>query len=256
MKWPNEVMLIRHDTSEYNILKDKKKIDKVYQKFLEAWKQNPDSTKTRRLALVVKNKYNLKCGDAKTKLADEEGKKAYETGMGLSKTCDLPDVIFVSPYDRTKKTLHCLTKGWKGLEKVKVFEEERIREQEHGIANLYNDWKVFLTLHPDQRKLQEIERLYWYRFPQGESVPDVRERIRSFMSTLTRDWNGKNVLLVTHHLSILAFRAHMDRLSAEEFIDLDNNDKPINCGVTLYRGYPKLGKNGQLKLEYYNRRFY
>lgn len=254
MKWPSSVMLIRHDTSEYNVLRDKKKLDSDYLNFLEAWDRDSHSEETRKLAMIVKNKFSLNVGDARTKLADKDGKKAFETGVALSKKCKVPDVIFVSPYNRTKLTLEHLMRGWKKLKKVQVFEEERIREQEHGIANLYNDWRVFHALNPDQRELYQIEKSYWYRYPQGESVPDVRARIRNFMTTLSRDWNNKNVLLITHHLSILAFRAHMERLSADEFIWLDEKDKPINCGVTLYKGHENLGKNGKLLLEYYNKR--
>ena len=35
--------------------------------------------------------------------------------------------------------------------KVKIIEDERIREQEHGLSSIYNDWRVFFTLHPEQK---------------------------------------------------------------------------------------------------------
>ena len=97
---------------------------------------------------------------------------------------------------------------------------------------------------------------YWYRYPQGENVPDVRDRNRSWTTTLTRDFVGKKVLAVTHHLNILATRANLERLGECEFTRLDEEDKPINCGVTLYRCDPTKGKNGHLVLEYYNRKLY
>lgn len=156
----------------------------------------------------------------------------------------LPDVIFVSPYFRTMETLEWMKKGWPELQNVKVYEEERIREQEHGLSLLYNDWRVFL------------EGAYWYRYPQGENVPDIRERLRSWLTTLTRDFAGKNILAVTHHLSILGLRANLERLSAEEFIKLDHSEPPANCSVTIYKGHPELGSDGRFLLESYNQKLY
>jgi hypothetical protein len=51
-------------------------------------------------------------------------------------------------------------------------------------------------------------------------------------------------------------RANLERLSSEEFIRLDEEEKPRNCGVTIYRGNPHRGANGKLELECYNRCFW
>lgn len=256
MKWPISLMLIRHDTSAYNILRDRKKDDPMYRDFLASWEKDPGSEMTRALAVLVHEKFALGVSDADTPLADMEGRQAYETGVWLSSNGKLPDVVFVSPYSRARLTLEHISRGWPELGSVKTYEEERIREQEHGLSLLYNDWKVFHALHPEQRRLYQLEGPYWYRYPQGENVPDVRERNRSWLTTLTRDFSEKSVLVVTHHLNILAMRANLERLSAEEFIRLDQEEKPINCGVTLYRGHWDKGANGRLELEYYNRKYY
>lgn len=255
IKWPKWIMLIRHDVSAYNVLKGVKEKDPLFQQFKKAWERDPESDRTASLAREVNKKILRGMGDASTPLADVEARRAREVGKALSKG-ELPDVIFVSPYIRTKLTLAGLVKGWPDLAHVLTYEEERIREQEHGMALLYNDWRVFQALHPKQRKLRQLEGPYWYRYPQGENVPDVRDRNRSWTTTLTRDFAGKRVLAVTHHLNILATRANFERLDAEHFTDLDEHDKPINCGVTLYRCDPKQGANGRLVLEYYNRRLY
>jgi broad specificity phosphatase PhoE len=249
-------MLIRHDTSAYNVLKVKKKADPVYNMFMVERLRNPLSEETKRLACHVQQRFALKMGDAMTPLADAEGKQACRTGIALAVCDKVPDVIFVSPYLRAKLTLKHLIRGWPALGDVKVYEEERIREQEHGLALLCNDWKVFEALHPEQRLLRNMEGSYWYRYPQGENVPDVRERNRSWLTTLTREFRGKKVLVITHHLNILAMRANLERFGAAEFLRLDAREKPINCGVTLYRGNPKKGKDGRLELEYYNRKNY
>ena len=255
MKWPASLTLIRHDTSEYNALKDRRKNDPLYLEFLEARRKDPSNDKTKLLAIMVQEKFALKKGDYKTPLADKTGRQAYETGVALS-TGTLPDVIFVSPYQRTRDTLKHLTRGWPALKGVKIYEEERIREQEHGLALLYSDWKVFEAIYPDQKRLRKMEGSYWYRYPQGENVPDVRERNRSWLTTLTRDFAGKHILVINHHLSILATIANLGRFGANDFISLDEKEKPINCGVTVYRGMPDQGKDGRLVLESYNTKHY
>jgi len=73
-----------------------------------------------------------------------------------------------------------------------------------------------------------------------------------------RDFHDQNVLVVTHHLTILGMRANLERFDADEFLRIDKEEKPINCGVTIYKGNPKLGKDGQGKLELlaYNSKLY
>ena len=263
MKWPQYLGLIRHDTSAYNILKEKKKDDPLYKAFLREWNANPESRTTQALAHLVAEKFALGIGDASTPLADKEGKRAFTVGKALRQYFhfaflgeNLPDIIFVSPYTRTRETLRHIGRGWPELQNVRVVEEERIREQEHGLSLLYNDWRVFHALYPEQARLRKLEGSYWYRYPQGESVPDVRERNRSWMTTLVRDFSEQRVLAVTHHLNILAVRANLERLGTEEFIHLDETDKPANCSLTLYCGKGHLGKEGKFELEFYNKRFH
>jgi broad specificity phosphatase PhoE len=257
MKWPISLMLIRHDTSAYNVLKDKKSTDSIYEEFLREYEKDHTSEETKKFASEVEKKFSLGICDADTPLVDEEGLKAFQTGVKLrAEGTPVPEIIFVSPYKRTRMTFEHLKRGWPELENVKVYEDERIREQEHGIATLYNDYRVYHVFHPEQKRLRELEGPYWYRFLQGENIPDVRTRNRSWLTTLTRDFAGKRILAITHHLNILATIANLDRLNSDEFIKLDNEDKPINCGVTLYKGYPELGQDGKIKLEYYNKRYY
>ena len=250
------VTFIRHDTSVYNALRDKKKGDPLYVRYLAARKKDDGSEEARDLARQVQKKFNLRVSDADTPLVDIEGRQAFEVGTVLASLHEQPDVVFVSPYLRATQTLEHLTRGWPALRSVKRYDDDRVREQDHGLATLYNDWRVFETLYPEQKALRKLQGPYWYRYPQGENVPDVRGRNRSWLGTITRDYAGKHVLVVTHHLNILAVRANLERFGAAEFIRLDEKEKPINCGVTVYLGDPNKGKNGRLELEYYNRKYY
>ena len=258
MKWPKWLMLVRHDTSIYNLLKKEKEIDPKYAEFLNEWKVNPLSKQSENFARQIQDIYTPKItGDADTPLADPQGLQAQRTGAELRiRHVDLPDVVFVSPYRRAKQTLASMVKGWPELSSVHVHEEERVREQEYGLSLIYTDRRVFETLNPDQHKLRKIEGPYWYRFPQGENVPDVRERNRSWMNMVVQNYSGKKVMVITHHLNILAQRANFEGFGAETFIRLDRSECPINCGVTLYRAQDGSVNDTQMNLEYYNKKFY
>ncbi|MFA6043115.1 MAG: histidine phosphatase family protein [Patescibacteria group bacterium] len=255
MKWPNYILFLRHDTSKFNRLRELKAQDPEYDRFKLAYEENPESPETRALAMLLHLRYKLEVADCRTPLADAEAKRAVITGQNLRDQIAAPELIFCSPYERTKSTLVGLQKGWPELANVKMVEEERIRELEHGLSLLYNDWRIYFAFYPEQRRLYEQEGPYWFRWQQGENVPDVRERVRSWLNTLTRDFSGKKILVVSHHLTILALRANLERLDEHEFNRIDEEEKPINCGATLYTGIPDQGSNGRLDLTYYNRSF-
>lgn len=252
MKWPNSLTLVRHGQSEYNALRAKKEADPTYQQFKAEFKKDSTSEIARYLAKLINNKFSLGVGDYGTLLTKEGRTQARVTGRELQKHIHLPEVVFVSPYLRTRNTFEEMVAGWPELGNAKIVFDDRIREQEHGLSLIYNDWRVFEALHPEQRKLHELLGPYWYQYPQGESVSEVRDRIRLFMEMLVREYAEKEVLLITHHLTILSIRANLERLSPEEFIRIDEEEKPINCGVTTYVGSPGVGTNGKLELFSYN----
>lgn len=259
MKWPNTVTIIRHGESAYNELKSRKEADPLYQEFMAAYenrRQDPDAARDLANELLDDKRFILGVGDHDTPLTERGEEQAQAAGVRLGDIIDLPDVIFVSPYLRTHQTLARMAMGWPDLQEVKTVEEERIREQEHGLTQLYNDWRIFNVMHPEQEGLRAAQGSYWYRYPQGENVPDMRERHRSIVNTFTRDYSGQNILMVGHHLSILSFIANIERMSAEGFEYLDKNYKPVNCGATIWDGNPHAGQDGKLELRVYNEQLY
>ena len=256
MKWPAEIIFIRHGESAYNALKKKKESHPVYKEFRCAFEENPKGILTMGLAEKALEIFALPDGDNGTPLTDRGRCQARSTGAGMAAVFEKPDVIFVSPHVRTRDTLCGLVEGWPALAGAKTYEEVRIREQEHGVSLLYNDKYLFQAFHPEQVRLQAMEGRYWYRYPQGENVPDVQLRIGAWINTLIREFTGRRVLVVTHHLCILAIRATIERFGADEFLELDEKEKPLNCGVTVYRESPKKGRDGKLELVSYNKKYY
>lgn len=257
MKWPNSVTLVRHAESEYNALRRKKADDPLYQEFLKTYAWDFQSAKCRDLANQVWKRYALNTSDYGTRVSDAGHKQAWTTGFALAKESQhKPDVVLVSPYNRTRQTWEIIQDGGFDAGDARVIYEDRVREQEHGLSLVYSDWRVFHAFHPEQKLLRDLQGPYWYQYPQGESVSMVRDRTRDVISMMIREFSGLNVWIITHHLTILSVRANLERLSPEEFIHLDENEKPKNVGITQYIGDPRSGKDGRLVLKEYNKTHY
>ncbi len=254
MKWPSSLTAMRHGVSAYNALVKAKKEGPAYLRFMQAWERDPHSDTTRTLALIAKDEIFLGIGDWSTPLEPDYIDEAMRTGVRLRhEEAPIPDIIYVSPYKRTLQTLEAVREGWPELRDVPVVKDERLRERENGVKLLYPDRHIFDALFPDQAQLRQLEGDYWYRPPQGESIPDVRLRAHAWVSTVIREFAERHVFAVVHHVLILSLRATLERWDAEKYIDMDKNDKPTNCGITRYRGNPNLGTDGKLELEFYNR---
>lgn len=256
MKWPRSITLIRHAQSAYNILKALKKQDQEYKQFKKAFYKDHQSAEAKALAEAMRQKYALNVNDAETPLTEEGRKQAFLTGQGLSAVIPRPEIIFYSPYLRTKETLEQIKKAWPALADVRSEPDDRIREQEHGLSCAYNDWRIFQVFHPEQKFFHKLQGPYWYQYPQGESVSQVRDRIRLWTGMLIRECAGMHVLAVTHHLTMLSIRANFEALMPDQFIELDKTQKPVNCGITHYECDPYLGRAGKMKRILYNHALY
>jgi broad specificity phosphatase PhoE len=256
MKWPAELLLIRHAESAYNNLRKLKEADEDYRRFRTLLESDPSHPELRRMAVMLHKRHALGYSDRDTPITPVGEAQARTTGREMRDSgIHRPDVIFVSPFLRTEQTLDILQEEWPDLRDATVYREERIRERDHGLGVLYNDSSIYFLMHPEQDELYKLLGEYDYRYLNGENIPDVRLRNLSWITTITREFTGKRVMAITHHLTILAARANFERLSREEFLHLDKHDKPLNCGVTRYIGNPNLGSRGKLELCEYNRQY-
>lgn len=235
--WPRQIDFVRHAQSSYNRLRALQQDQPLYRAFEEEFAKNPDSKHTKQLAEQLRAEYQQIAGDSHSEITSEGRQQMKRVGQAMAaKSEKLPDIIFVSPYKRTKQSLAGLISGWPALTKVRIIEEERIREREFGMRILYGDSKVWMALNPEQRRLQELQGEYWYRPPQGENIADVRQRMRSWATALSSRHAGKYVLAMTHHITILAFRANVERMTAEQYLQLYERFTPSNGSLTRYVG--------------------
>jgi len=256
VKWPATINWIRHAESGYNVLRERKQQDPLYAEFLRAFEADSGSKQTIGLAQEVWERFRLEYGDYDTPITERGESQARALGLALPNEIEMPDTIILSPHKRACATLECIIESWPDLRDVARVEEPRLREHEHGLALIYNDWRVYHVMEPKQRMLYEIGGPYWYRYPQGENTPDVIERVRSFIGTIVRDYSERRVLIVSHHLTLLSFMAAIQRWDCATFTKWNEEQKPINCGLTIFRGNPHVGSEGRLELLEYNKKLY
>lgn len=230
---------------------------KIGEAMIVILKEEYPSEKLKALAYDVIKEFPSKGSSFETEITKTGRDQALKTGMGMrAEGYELPDVIYVSPYKRTKQTLEYLIKGWPELGKVKVVEYVRLREQEHGIQDIFNNARLAHVFMPKEALFKAIESGYAFRYSNGESLLDVINRHSDFFKHLYRKYIGKKVMVIGHHLGLLSILAIIQNWDREKFLYEDENNTPINAGVSIFE--PKDIKNisGKMALKEYNKKFY
>ena len=105
-------------------------------------------------------------------------------------------VLFSSPLKRTFKTSQIIGEVL-GLEPVK---EERIIEINHGV------WSGMLVEEVKQKFPKDFEMWlkepHKVKFPEGESLQDVFNRVKDFLNDILQKYNEKTVAIVSHTVPI------------------------------------------------------
>jgi broad specificity phosphatase PhoE len=216
MAMPNHLVLVRHGHSEGNLVVEyAKKGDDRF--FTPDFRERPGHrwrlTNNGQKQAVVAGKW----------IIDNIGQKY--------------DRYYVSPYVRTRETAALLN-----LPDAEWRIDQRLRERDWGdIGSM--PLAEFKKAFPHSALTKEIDALYW-RPPGGESIADVRLRVRDFFDTLHRECEGQRVLVVTHGEFMWAARAELEYLTDEQWVlsDKDPEQKIHNTQVIHYsRVHPESG---------------
>ena len=187
---PNRIILVRHGESEGNL------DDTVYERV----------------------------PDHRISLTDKGFEQARATGERLREVLDGESVeVYVSPYVRTRQTLEALALP---VAERDVRVEPRLREQ---------DWANFQDPADiaEQKALRDRYGHFYYRFTHGESGSDVYDRVSTFLESMHRNFETpaapRNVVIVTHGLTMRLFCMRWFHWSVEYFESLDNpaNAEPV-----------------------------
>ncbi|KAF2832624.1 phosphoglycerate mutase-like protein [Ophiobolus disseminans] len=169
--------------------------------------------------------------DHRVKLTPHGVTQAEEAGRQLRSLLKPDDTIqfFTSPYRRTRETTEGILRTLTSDDptpspfprnKIKVFEEPRLREQDFG------------NFQPCSAEMERMwqERAdyghFFYRIPDGESAADAYDRVSGFNESLWRQFGDEDfpsvAVLVTHGLMTRVFLMKWYHWSVEYFEDLRN----------------------------------
>jgi len=218
LKWPSRLVIVRHGQSEQNIILD------LLEEDLEAF---------------LKQQKMIR--DADVPLTETGVWQAQQIGLFLAEYEPF-DYCFSSPYKRTLQTSDGIVSNL-GYD-LRIFKENRLREKEFGRLHGFKTAEI-REIYPEEFRDRERDGKYWYRLPRGENYPDVEMRVHSFLDKLTRDFGGKNILVVTHQVPYKMFRALFEHLDEEGVLALE--DAP-NCGIQEYKINTSKADEGRLEL--------
>lgn len=207
MALPNRIIFVRHGNSEGNYARAKaKKGDTSL--FTSDFRERPD--------------HNLR-------LTEDGREQAAATGRWIGEQFGRFDRYYVSPYARTKETAALL-----GLTNPMWRLDDRLRERDRGDMDTIT-LTEFQELFPTSAHIQNINALYW-RPPGGESIADVKLRVRDVLDTLHRECAGQEVIIVTHGEFMWAARAVLEYMTNEEWLaaDDDKSQRILNTHVLEY----------------------
>ena len=208
MKHVSKLVLVRHGESEFNV----------------------QSRKARKAGkpLIWEG-----ARQADIRLTDKGIEDAIGAGRKLAKHDPFHRVI-ISPYFRTIQTAEHIVAQFPY--KAELRYDDRIREREKGMFEGLSDDEI-AKRNPDEFKRLQRDGEFYYRAPGGESYPDVRLRVHSFLNSMRMHFPGKSILVVTHAITIWAFRSLIERLGETELLDLKANPehKVRNCSIYEYQ---------------------
>lgn len=114
------------------------------------------------------------------------------------------DVVFCSDLQRAIDSAKYTFEGVK-----EIISDERLRECNYGDYN------------GQDSSLAKYEEHITEKFPNGECLLDVEERIKSFCNDLLQNYDGKQVAIVAHKAPQMAFQVLTEKKTWEEAIDQD-----------------------------------
>jgi broad specificity phosphatase PhoE len=192
--------------------------------------------------------------DADLPLTDLGRAQAADLGRRLAR--QPPDLVYCSPYLRTRDTLQIALAtahehGAPHPRTIPVRYDERLRDRETGAWEMLTEAALHRKYPEDIARREHVGH-YYFRPPCGENFPDVQLRIRSVLAEALPDAAGRHLLIVAHDAVVLMLRMILDPLDEAAFLDLWARQGAVtNCSVTRWEPDPK-ARPARLRLTHAN----
>ena len=148
------------------------------------------------------NAENKVCGITDIALTEKGIAQAQELALQV-KEKDIA-IILSSPMKRAVMTSQIVSEQCH----IPMAVDDRLTEQNYGIyEGVDRNNKGFLT----------NKRNFAYRYPDGESMMQVAVRVYTFLEEIKKQYNGKNVLIISHGGVCRIIKTYFDDMTNEEF---------------------------------------
>jgi probable phosphoglycerate mutase len=144
------------------------------------------------------------------------GRRQARELAGTLKKLPAIDICLCSPLLRAKETAEIIYKG-------KIIIDKRLAERDFGML----EGKI-----ADEIKTPGAWSVSMPLDVPFETVPSIMARVKSLLDDIKTQYNGKNMLVVTHGGVIRTLRGHLDGVPASG--DLYDLPKTKNCEMLCY----------------------
>ncbi len=232
-----EMTAVRHGHSGFNEFQDRLNSHPLYQRFDEAYEYDPESMVTVRLARDVYNLFKYGIPEREIPLSVKGLKQMETVGRHLSKYVSYPHFVLCAPHRRHVQGYQQLTETWPELNRAVFFPEPLLQEQDHGIVAAYPNWKVFLALHPHERR--EKEAFPWdYAYPNGKSIRALQKCAETFVFERLPMLQSLRLMLLSSQFPITMIRAIMCGGGLQEFDRINREEKLENGAIAVFKRLP------------------
>lgn len=183
----------------------------------------------------------LKRSSARWRLTDNGRKQADAAGAWFGENGLIHfDRQYTSEYIRAMETAGRL--GLPGKWLIDFY----LRERDQGTLDIMPDDEL------KSRFIEEVKRrerdVFFWAPPGGESLATLCLRVDRVLNTLHRECDNKDVIITCHSEVMWAFRARIERMTQQRFLELykspDPKDHIHNCQILHYtRTDPHTGHN-------------
>lgn len=136
----------------------------------------------------------------------ELSERGIQQSISLKEQINLSDIDLVICSD-LKRAIDSAEYTFKNVKEI--LHDERIRECNYG------------NLNGQDSSLVKYEEHIYNKFPNGESLKDVEERLKNLCNYLLESYNGKNVAIVAHKAPQLALEVITKNINWEQAIAQD-----------------------------------
>jgi probable phosphoglycerate mutase len=166
--------------------------------------------------------------------------RAQAAALGHTLAEHPPDLIYCSPYRRTRLTLEEIlaalaADGVPAPDQIRF--DERLRDRETGAWEMQT-YPALRRDYPAEMARRDRVGPFYFRPPSGENFPDVALRVRSLLRDALPDAAGRRLLIIGHDAVVLVLRLILDHLDeatlADNLADGGSIGSIGNCTITRW----------------------